>query len=680
MINDEIVRQLLDDLIPLIQRFPELPVSNASYNRNFVELLINLYQVEQRFAGHLKELRPAQTLRTGIRYQEHGDGTCDSAKLKRLKRLLQDDYRPLHQHLGGRFQSIETDLARLKRSQGFDSLAKKLIRVSPLLYTAAGEALPVPYFDQTRFPGPEELQQSYYDTFKTHLSQLFMRLSERPGYGEVRRFVGNVINQFIPKQVIPATTRYTSDSQPVSEREIYLEEIPPLYTPLRGAMAYDCSMVTVPYFGILKHTRVFWVSRTASGTARPDGYLFVAEVKLGEELLPYVITINGLNLDETDCRAICHLLQSLYRGQTLLIADVRKVPYLVNSPRIADAMAAMGGSDVCVAMPQGWSAVSDWSVNTIAYQNYYELSRLTRPRVVRSEKLTLFGAHVVSPVYAEHYPKQRIAEVSLINRSIIAYYFLRCSGMNVNEDILMNILQLRPVHLQNADCIIDLHQGATFKVEHFEILQTYFEFTIQDYACLPSSTRANTLAELYSQHSSDPSISRQQWGEVCRKTFDELKAIADEGFERGDRDTILQQMASIPDEFIAEYWDVIAPYLMRGENRPDYFLLRPLVKYFESPHTVIRFLEFLDQHPQATEAVKPEDPQWFDYLSRAHSMAAQHAALPRLFQTLFHDQPLNGELSMTAYEVDKRYQAATSLGWNVSESLVKAVYRKRGWQ
>ena len=678
--HNNLIPQLLDDLIPLIQRFPELPVSNASYNRNFVELLFNLYQVEQRALGHLKDLRPAQTLRTAIRYQEHGDAVCDSARLNPLKRLLQDDYHALSQFLGGRFQGVESDLSRLKNSQDFQGLAKKLIRLSPLLYSAAGDALAVAYIDQTRFPHAEDLQSYYYDTFKVHLSELFIRLSARQGYGDLQRFVGNVINQFIPRQVIPATTRYTSDNLPISEREIFLEEVPALYSSLRGAVAHDCSMVTVPYFGILQHTRVFWVMRSTAPHTRPDGYVFVAEVMLEDELVPYVITINGRNIDTTDCRAICYLLRSLYTCRTLLIADVSKVPYLVNSKRIEDAMAALSGVQRSVEMPQGWQAISQWSVNTVAYQNYYEQSRLNRPRVVTDEKLALFNARIGDVIVDDFYPKSPVNEVSLLNRSIMAYFFLCSADIGVTEEQLMPLLRLEKVHLQHSDKVIDLYQGRQFRVENFRILKDHFGFTLEDYAQLPFSLRVSSLSDLYHEFADDPAIPEQQWRTVCRKTFDELRQIAEQGFEREDRDTILQQMASIPDAFINEYWEVISRYFMIAENRLDYFMLRLMVKYFHSPHTVTRFLEFLDQHPAATEAVKPEDPRWFDYLMRVKTVAAQHAAFARLLQTLFHDQALDTELSMSAYEVDKRYQAALQLGWPVSQSLIKTVYQKRGWQ
>jgi hypothetical protein len=679
MIDRDDIKQLLDDLVPLIQRFPDLPVSNVSYNRNFIELLFNLYRVDEQFADYLADLRPQQTMRAGIRYQEHGDAVYDRTRLKRLNRLLHEDYQPLRHYLGGYFQSVEADLVKLKRSTDFDSLAKKLIRISPLVYTAAGEALTTPHFTESLSLEPDELQLRYYDTFNVHLSSLFNRLSERQGYGEVRRFVANVSNQFIPKEVIPATTRYTSTSQQISERELFLEEIPPLYTPLRGALARDCSMVTVPYFGILKNTRVFWVNRSCEDNAKPSGYLFVAEVKLDDVMLPYVITINGLNLDATDCSAICYLLQDIYQSQSVLIADVAKVSYLVNSLCIADAMVALGGKKVSINMPSGWQAISDWSVNTVAYQNYYDLSRLTQPRIVSPEKLSLYNPRITHAQVANHYPKNSIDEVSLLNRTIIGYYFLRSPDIGINEEILMPLLSLEKEHFQHSDEVIDLYQGGVFKVESFQKLKDYFGFTFKDYAELPFSIRVASLADLYREFGSDPSIHHQQWRAVCRKTFDELKAIVAQGFLRGNRDTILQQMASIPDEFIDEYWEVIAPCFMVDTNRLDFFVLRLLVKHFQSPHTVTCFLEFIDEHPEAAEAIKPEDPRWFDYLTRASAIAAEHEALSRLLQRLFHDQPLNLEISMSAYEVEQRYQAARALGWPVRDSLVNEVYQKRGW-
>jgi hypothetical protein len=354
MIDAKTIQLLLDDLLPLVRRFPDLLVRNVAYNRNFVELLFNLYQKDLPFADQLKDLWPEQTLRAGIRYQERGDAHYDNARVKQLQSLLQDDYRVLHQALRGRFQGVNNDLNRLKRCTDFAGLAKKLLRISPLVYDARGKASPLNRFEMTGFPGPDELQQYYYDTFKVHLAGVFLQLSAKPGFGELRHFVGNMLNQFIPKQVIPATSRYTAASEQVRERELFLEEVPPLYTLFRGALALDCSMVTVPYFGVLQNTRVFWLERSSGKNAGHFAYLFLAEVTLGDELVPYVITINGANINAMDCRAICHLLREIYQTSCVLIADVRKVDYLVNSSSIEQAMRVLGGEGVHVDLPSGW--------------------------------------------------------------------------------------------------------------------------------------------------------------------------------------------------------------------------------------------------------------------------------------------------------------------------------------
>lgn len=680
MTDQALLHQLINDLIPLIQRFPEIPASNIDYNRNFVEILLNQYNAESAVQTHMKELRPEKTLRQGIRYQQHADAAYDSARLKRLLLSLRSDYQPLNDHFGGQFHSIEADLTQLKQSENFSNLAKKLIRISPLLYSASGEALPACYLNSGQQAEPEILQTLYYDTFKAHLSRLIIRLSRRRGYGEIHQFVSNVNNQFIPRELIPATTRYTSNSQAIVERRLVLEEVPPLYAPLRGALAADCSMLTVPYFGILKNTRTFWIYRNAAKNSKPDGYLFIAEITLDNGIIaPYVITINGPRLDQPDCHAIFYLLGSLYHTQHLLVADVRKAPHLINSPRIDNAMASLSGENIKVKLPEGWQAVSSWPINTIAYENFYEATRLTRPKQVKTEKLTLFAPKVEKALHADFYPPKQIKEVKLLNRALLAHY-LRISPLKgINDTALQQLLGLNRTHLLHGEKVISLYQGIHFKVDDFKVLKDHFNFTLDDYAQLPSSIRTTSLGDLYCLFQDDPTISAQQWAKVCRKTFNELKTIADNSFEKSDRDDVLQQMASIPDTYVEEYWDTIAPHFKLNNNMIDYFSLRLLVKHFNSDNTLSRFIEFLDNHPAAVEAVKPEDPRWFDFLKRVKTQIPEHSALPKLFQTVFHDHPLNTDISMSLPEVEKRYQAAHALGWDIDASLIDIVMKKRGW-
>ena len=676
MIDAEKIRQLLDDLAPFIQRFPDLPLNNVTYNRNFVELLLNLYQQDLPFADHLKELRPTQTLRTVIHYQEQGDGAFDQRRLQRLRTLLQNSYRPLQQALGGHFRSIESDLVRLKKQPSFASLAKKQIRLAPLLYSAGGKALPTICFDTAGFPGPDQLQQYYHDTFKIHLTPIFKQISQRQGFGEIANFVGNVLNQFIPKEVFPATQRYNAGSQPVRQRELFIEEVPPLYTPLRGALALDCSMVTVPYFAVLKNTRVFWIGRSARMQERPCGYVFIAEVIRNRQTIPYVITINGSNISSMDCQAICCLLQNLYQTHEVLIADVREAAFLVNSQDIANTMTALSGDKLPVEMPPGWQQVSTWSKNTVAYDNYYLAKRLSHPRLLKQSALKLHSLNIKPQQTQNFYPKGHIEETTLINRTIIAWFFVQSSQCHGSEEYLLELLKLDKVHLEYAQTVINLFQGTTLDTESFAILKNHFDFSIDHCLALPLDIRVASIPQLYHEYAEDPSIPQQHWLNVCQKTFAELNTDVEDRFCRDNRVT---QMASIPEAFIPEYRDTVFPLLMLDKEQVDYFLLRKVVPHFRSKNSAIWFLEFLHQHADAPYAVKPEDPVWFEYLKRIHREAPEHKSFQPLLQTLFHDQLLDTDMSISLPEVEKRLEAAQKLGWRVKNNLLEEVRKKRGW-
>ncbi len=478
MTNDNMNRRLLEDLIPLIGRFPQFPVNNVSYNRNFVELISNLYALDEKIALHLRELRPEKTLKIRARYIERDNCRYDSGRLKALALTLESNYLPLRSFFTERgFSHIESDLVDLKESDDFESLGKKLIRISPLIYDVRGDALEVSSSLEALSLEPVELRARYTDTFQAHLAGIITALSGRKGFGEVHRYVRNVINQFIPREVIPATLLYGEEKTKVRERELVLEEIPPLYTPLRGALAGDCSMVSVPYFGILQNTRVFWVMRSASERARPGGYLFLAEIRREEgSLIPYIITINGPLISKADCYAIFLLVGEMYPGNELLVADVKNVHYLVNSYQIEDAMGSLGGKRVKVELPRGWETISRWEVNSIDYENFYSAGRISEPKLTVPQSLPIYNVRISPPERGNFYPSISPGDIKLINRAIIGYYFLRSAAFHGEKKSLLQYLDLNEEHLINIRVLVNYYQTGRFHPEDFKILNCKIKY------------------------------------------------------------------------------------------------------------------------------------------------------------------------------------------------------------
>ncbi len=683
MINDNMNRRLLKDLIPLIGRFPHFPVNNVSYNRNFVELISNLYAIDNEIALHLRELRPEKTLKIGARYIERDNCRYDSERLKGLALTLESNYQPLRSFFAEiGFSDIERDLVRLKGSDDFEPLAKKLIRISPLIYDVRGDALEVSSSIEALSLGPVELQARYTDTFQAHLAGIITALSGRKGFGEVHRYVRDVINQFIPREVIPATLLYGEEKTKVRERELVLEEIPPLYTPLRGALAGDCSMVSVPYFGILKNTRVFWVVRSASERARPGGYLFLAEIEREDRsLIPYIITINGPLISKVDCYAIFLLVGEMYPGNELLVADVKNVHYLVNSYQVEDAMGSLGGKRVKVELPRGWEEISRWRVNSIDYENFYSAGRISEPKLTVPENLPIYNVRISPPERGNFYPHTSPGDIKLINRAIIGYYFLRTPAFHGERESLRQFFNLNEEHLNNIRVLIDYYQTGRFQPADFEILKTHFDFTMDDYSNIERWARWESLGQIYRLQKDDRYITRAQWSAVCRKTFDEIRNYLEEDLYRDRKDEVLDLLASVPDEYIPEYWEIISPYFMINDKGDvDYYMLRRFVKHFHSYGTIEQFLQFLSDCSDAMEAVKPEDRRWSEFLERARLLMPESENLAELFRKIFYEFPLDPGINLDLYEISKRVEAGRGFGLAFTEDYIEGIIRNREWE
>jgi hypothetical protein len=204
-------QEIINLLTPLIVRFPHLPMENVAYNRNFVFAINKTLWVKSEIPDLIKDFELKDNLQLKMNYVSDKSFHYDQEKLNTLEQSIANDIENLSTVLT-KTTDLQTDIQTLKHNcDDYLKPLKQLVRLSPILYDAGGEAisqsLPEPY----TLPRDEinQLQALYTDLFKEHLAPLLSSIANIKGLGDVHKITRNTLNQHIPRVVIPATTLYS---------------------------------------------------------------------------------------------------------------------------------------------------------------------------------------------------------------------------------------------------------------------------------------------------------------------------------------------------------------------------------------------------------------------------------------------------------------------------------------
>jgi len=647
--------EIINYLTPLIARFPFFPMSNISYNRNFVLIINEALKIQEESPDIIGNLHIKDNCHCKITYLDGTSYKYDDEKVAKLEEKIINLINEIIIILVKPINLVQ-DIKKLKSDKkNFEANSKKLIQVSPFLYDGEGEALTNFELKNFSFKNFElnQIQSLYSDLFKEHLAPLLTLLSNEKGFGQIHKITRNCLSQFIEKEIIPATTYYSNKNQTAKEKTLILEEVPTIMTPLRGAIGGDCSMMSVPYYGLLKSTKVFWIIRSDNENEKPAGYVLIAECDVNGEILPFVVTINGPTIQTVDCHMVYKLLSILYKCDEVLIANWNKNEYLINSTNIRDSINTIKNTEVQVNIPPAWDCIPSGGY----FQDYYAISDLQNGLKINTQDISTQITKIHPIEYKNFYTKSKIEEVSLTGRSIISYYFNNLIKEKSEMEEIEETLNISHEHTINIKLLVDLYQNENLSVKNFKVLNKNFDFNLSDFSRLSLPTRSKILRDLFTELRDDYPINK--WKSLCVRTFAELKTELDSNqsyYSRLTQDSIKNELASIPDEFIPNYWEEIKPYFyFKDQAYPDYYILKRFISHFHSYGTIEQFLEFLVNVPQSLSTQLGLDSRWKELFLRAKDLMPENEDYKKIVRKIYYQESINPESNFFYTELATLY-------------------------
>lgn len=321
-----------------------------------------------------------------------------------------------------RLLKLEEAYPTLKLTSVYEDLQKVtdqrlLLEVSSLLYRENGRALNLstsrPFsaaIENVSNLPPGELESLFSDLFKNHLgvplkSSIYSKLAD-----EVER-------DFIDKTVLAGFTKIESGTAKASQ--IYLEEVPKAMALLRGGIGFDCSMMSVPFYPLLDSVHVYWIRKNMNANDPPRGYLLLAEIVVGSEIVPYIITINGVTLSAQDGRTALLAAVSQYKTRRVLVHSAAATS-VVNRDDMEKALFQKEnrGQPIVVQMPEGWDTIDQ--ATQYRYEPYYQSSRLAPALLVSLNENELRGISEVQRTGKfGYYSKPDVGQLKPIDRAIL---------------------------------------------------------------------------------------------------------------------------------------------------------------------------------------------------------------------------------------------------------------------
>jgi hypothetical protein len=321
----------------------------------------------------------------------------DQEKLKAIRQGLLTDLQQLPPVEGMDFFSAHDLLKEHSKTQAnsaeyFTKNLRRLLALSPFLFDRQGNASSEAQDAAERIQRatPLELQALYRDHFRVDLRKALFNSPHSSAAPQLKMEFPKVDAQFVEKVLLPATVPVTETGGPVRTQNIVLEQVPAPYTLFRSAFGQDCSSTTIPYYGLHRDARVFWIYPDASPSKSPIGYVFVLEIEYQGHKLPYVVTVNGSNFSTAKTRKVIESVAGLYGTEEILLSS-EKAEHVVNTGEIEKAFREFRGRLIRLPSPLGWEKLETLNFyNAPGAGGYYGWDgKLGAPRLAKVKPLAM---------------------------------------------------------------------------------------------------------------------------------------------------------------------------------------------------------------------------------------------------------------------------------------------------
>ena len=513
----ETLEDRLKIFMSLLDRHPNIVTANLQFPRSLPETYSLVPELRAALGKNAASFETTPPRVHRLRYVASGEAHYDGEAVKDFLDKRVADVEHLNLLDGGNIAAQIRHLKKTSRSEDgrfnektFKKQLRRFLHVMPLLFDSSGQARFQRWQEdreniikKIRTLSPAEIESQYGDLLKEHLSHLIEEVSKERGLGQVQDIFVGLQNNFLEKEVRAALTPILNNRRSdgdIQERVLSLETLPAWVSIARGCYGGDCSILSVPYYSLVKGVKVHFIRKTHDLSEQPSGYAFSVPVKVKGIMVPYILTINGVTLTQADVEMAVRSIAEEYGSHEVVLPDFQKQPDLVNTQAARNGMTISKRQAVSVTLPPGWKTVDQFmkSHQVRGYRNYYFgrsiqrafLSRLPErdPRILDSR----VEQELSAPSYVE---LQNLLNVPLIQRAILGVQASSYTGAKMKD--VLDALNLTQSQVEAARPLVELSSTRSLKWSEYQQLQEELGFGLENLLDLDGSVRAASLRSLY---------------------------------------------------------------------------------------------------------------------------------------------------------------------------------------
>ncbi|MDB5037559.1 MAG: hypothetical protein JWQ35_1087 [Bacteriovoracaceae bacterium] len=501
-------------LVSLLDRHPNIVTANLTFKRSLLETYAHLPVLLKHLGSEAASFETAPATIRRLRYVASGEAKANEQAIRNFLEARVADLESLDLQDGG---DLVIQIRRFKENskkpdgafdeKAFSKKVRKLLQVLPLLFNSDGKALfnvwakGANVISATRNLTAGDLESRYGDLMKEHLSEVIGEISKEKGFGQVKVLFENVRGLLVEKELKIALTPVTQDGKAVEERSLSLETLPAWVGLVRGCYGGDCSILSVPYYPLVKGTKVHFIRKGPDST-QPSGYAVSAPVTVNGKTLPYILTINGVTLTEADIQMSVRAIAEDYGAHEVIFPDFKAHPNMVNSDAARKGMSSEKAKRVTVRFSAGWklmdSAMKELQV--APYTNYYhgpDIESANLARLSAADPRILESRIEQAPAVSYH-EVEDLLTIPLIQRAILGVQALSSDDeMAVKMKDVLKILNLLEKQVEAARPLTELTAQRVLTAKEYRLAEEELGFGLQNILELESEARSATLRSLY---------------------------------------------------------------------------------------------------------------------------------------------------------------------------------------
>ncbi|MGE0763730.1 MAG: formylglycine-generating enzyme family protein [Bdellovibrionales bacterium] len=509
----EILQGRVELLMSVLERHANFVTANLSFRRNVLDTLAHIPAATAALGAHANDLTitPPQVISTSF-FSKTVSYDQNATEVFRRKRI--EDLQSLKLIPAGPLRAQIIALRNDKKS------LKALFRVLPFLFDSNGSAR-FTKWDKTERrtiartiegSAQADWENGYFDFLNEHINSIVETIAKDQGMGQVLQFYRNFKSEFVEKEVRRNFTPVGGNKEELTLRTISMESLPASVAVARGCYGGDCSILSVPFYPLLKGVSVHFIRKSKDLRLKPDGYIVSVAVEVatpsGSKTIPYILTVNGAALSQADIQAAVDLViasESKFAGSKLVaFPDFAKNSALVNWEQAKRALTHKKGRPTTVKLPAGWKQMDEYhNLNNLTnYTNYYrgeaietaivgEFSPIIH-RVGKIENTTL-----QQPGYSR---PRRVADVNRLERAIVGLQALQDSESNqARRSELFGVLQVNASEVSAVEPLLNLSPDQGLNISQYRALEKESGFGLKNILAFEAETRAKVLTDLYEE-------------------------------------------------------------------------------------------------------------------------------------------------------------------------------------